>query len=331
MFGQELAPRVRGEELAGIEPVQSGGFCDRARGLRSAEVGVVRTAHRPEGGALGDCVEAEDFLDAAIAVRRDHQDVARELARAGDAQHEVVVELSLRPVIEQLEGAESRAHLVETGSEDEGAGEGFDDGMRGHGFPGKVRPSARTFKAPPVTRSGYALAPMSKRHRPGASTASVLAHIEEIVVATSGEDAFEVVFALAAARLVGGGRHDAEAGIAHARKAHPELGIAHRRGLDAKLLARVDTLLARAMPEKDARLEVLDAVFESLVPRIGKGHKGQFFTPRPVVELVIRALAPGARDVVVDPSCGSGAFLAHARACRFGGARALRGRDRQRR
>ena len=31
----------------------------------------------------------------------------------------------------------------------------------------------------------------------------VLAHIEEVVLATSGEDAFELVFALAAARITG--------------------------------------------------------------------------------------------------------------------------------
>ena len=50
------------------------------------------------------------------------------------------------------------------------------------------------------------------------------------------------------------------------------------------------------------------------MPRVAKGDKGQFFTPRHVVDFVVKALAPRAREVVVDPACGSGAFLAHARA-----------------
>lgn len=145
---------------------------------------------------------------------------------------------------------------------------------------------------------------MPKRHRPGASAASVLRHVEEIVVATSGEDTFEVVFAVAAARLI---RGDAtRRAIAAAAKAHPALAIDAGDATDA-LLARVGELLA------DADESTLDAVFESLVPRLAKGDKGQFFTPRHVVDFVLRMLAPGKSEVVVDPSCGSGAFLAQGR------------------
>lgn len=146
---------------------------------------------------------------------------------------------------------------------------------------------------------------MPKRHRPGASAVSVLSHIEELVLATSGEDAFELVFAMAAARVVG-------ATVESVRRAHPELGIARVPSVAPELEARLGALLARVMPGGDARLEGLDALFEALVPRVAKGDKGQFFTPRHVVDFVIRALAPTPRDVVVDPACGSGAFLAHA-------------------
>ncbi len=147
---------------------------------------------------------------------------------------------------------------------------------------------------------------MPKRHRPGTSPTRVLAHIEEVVLATSGEDAFELVFALAAARVTG---EPARA----VRKRHPELGVGDLRGAPDALLARVDELLGRALAEGD-RFAALDAVFESLVTRVAKGQKGQFFTPRNVVEFVVRALAPRADEVVVDPACGSGAFLAHAHA-----------------
>ena len=154
---------------------------------------------------------------------------------------------------------------------------------------------------------------MPRRHRPGATATSVVAHIEEVVVATSGEDAFELVFAVAAVRVIGKTKATSET-IARVRRAHPELSIAMPRDENEALVARVDALLARELAGGDGRLQALDAVFESLVPRVAKGDKGQFFTPRHVVEFVVKALAPKPREVVVDPACGSGAFLAHARA-----------------
>ena len=154
---------------------------------------------------------------------------------------------------------------------------------------------------------------MPKRHRPGATATSMVAHIEEIVLATSGEDAFELVFSVAAVRVIGKTKATS-ASIRHLARAHPELAVTMPRDANDALVARVDALLARALEQGDGRLQALDAVFESLVPRVAKGDKGQFFTPRHVVELVVRALAPKAREVVVDPACGSGAFLAHARA-----------------
>lgn len=154
---------------------------------------------------------------------------------------------------------------------------------------------------------------MPKRHRPGATATSIVAHIEEVVLATSGEDAFELVFAVSAVRVVAK-RSATSASIAKLARAHPELAITMPRDVNDELVARVDVLLARALEGSDGRLQALDAVFESLVPRVAKGDKGQFFTPRHVVDFVVKALRPEARDVVVDPACGSGAFLAHARA-----------------
>jgi type I restriction enzyme M protein len=171
---------------------------------------------------------------------------------------------------------------------------------------------------------------MPKRHRPGVSAASVLRHVEEVVLATSGEDAFEIVFAVAAARVAGPrrSRTPLRRAIAEVAERHPCLEVDRVEGASDELLTRVDELLGAALGARlsggDAATSyrdegVLDAVFESLVPRVSKADKGQFFTPRHVVDFVIRMLAPRAREVVVDPACGSGAFLAHARA--RGGAR----------
>ena len=40
--------------------------------------------------------------------------------------------------------------------------------------------------------------------------------------------------------------------------------------------------------------------------------KGQFFTPRHVVEMCVRMLNPTQMEFVLDPACGSGGFLLHA-------------------
>ncbi len=156
---------------------------------------------------------------------------------------------------------------------------------------------------------------MPKRHRPGASAASVLRHVEEVVVATSGEDTFEIVFAVAAARIAVDERMPLRRAIAEAVRRFPLLDVDPVKEASDALLARVDDLLARELADEST----LDAVFESLVPRVSKADKGQFFTPRHVVDFVVRMLAPTKREIVVDPACGSGAFLSHARAA---GARA---------
>ena len=40
-----------------------------------------------------------------------------------------------------------------------------------------------------------------------------------------------------------------------------------------------------------------------------KGEKGQFFTPRTVVDFMVELLDPEEGEVICDPCCGSGGFL----------------------
>lgn len=173
---------------------------------------------------------------------------------------------------------------------------------------------------------------MPKRHRPGRSDASLFAYLDEMVTATSGEDAFEIVFALASRRILhhalrrgtpspsGRTPHTPTGGVkgelSRLAKAWPSLDLRTPKHTSEALLGEVDAALARALPfgAGPESLGALDALFEGLVPRVSKGEKGQFFTPRHVVDFVVRALAPRRRELVVDPSCGSGAFLSHARA-----------------
>lgn len=51
--------------------------------------------------------------------------------------------------------------------------------------------------------------------------------------------------------------------------------------------------------------DVLGAAFELLVNQEMKGDMGQYFTPRQVVDLMVRMLNPRIDEVLLDPACGS--------------------------
>lgn len=61
----------------------------------------------------------------------------------------------------------------------------------------------------------------------------------------------------------------------------------------------------------DADLDVIDAAFEYLINPEQKGAKGQYFTPRMVVDMAVKMIDPQVDERVVDPACGSGGFLIH--------------------
>jgi len=62
----------------------------------------------------------------------------------------------------------------------------------------------------------------------------------------------------------------------------------------------------------DSDLAVIDAAFEYLLPDVAKGSRGQYFTPRHVIDMAVKILNPKDGEYVVDPACGSGGFLIHA-------------------
>lgn len=61
-----------------------------------------------------------------------------------------------------------------------------------------------------------------------------------------------------------------------------------------------------------SNLRIMDDAFEYLMPTEAKKKKGQFFTPRHVIEMCVRMLNPKDYEYVIDPSCGSAGFLLHA-------------------
>lgn len=62
----------------------------------------------------------------------------------------------------------------------------------------------------------------------------------------------------------------------------------------------------------DSNLEIIDAAFEYLLPEVAKGKKGQYFTPRHVIDMAVKMLNPHDKEYIIDPAAGSGGFLIHA-------------------
>lgn len=170
---------------------------------------------------------------------------------------------------------------------------------------------------------------MAKRHHMAAGDwQSVIGRLQELVLANSGEDEFQEIFKLIVAKLLT--EQDSE-----------RLDEFSAEGSAAETKNRIDLLLAvasdrwRGIIDGEARslltpdhlqicvdaiarlsvmgtnFEVLDNLFEYLVSRVAKGSKGQYFTPRHVIDCCVRIVNPGRHETVVDPACGSAGFLVH--------------------
>ncbi|KVK75727.1 type I restriction endonuclease subunit M [Burkholderia cepacia] len=62
----------------------------------------------------------------------------------------------------------------------------------------------------------------------------------------------------------------------------------------------------------NSNLDVIDDAFEYLVSKSSKGEKGQYFTPRWVIDMCVRMMNPTEHESVVDTACGSAGFTVHA-------------------
>jgi type I restriction enzyme M protein len=63
---------------------------------------------------------------------------------------------------------------------------------------------------------------------------------------------------------------------------------------------------------KDSSRDAVGEAFEIFIGPSLKGAQGQFFTPRNVVNMVIRMIDPDTDEKILDPACGSGGFLVEA-------------------
>ena len=59
----------------------------------------------------------------------------------------------------------------------------------------------------------------------------------------------------------------------------------------------------------DTDRDTIADAFEVFIGSSLKGEQGQFFTPKNVVKILVKAVNPELDDIIIDPSCGSGSFL----------------------
>lgn len=61
----------------------------------------------------------------------------------------------------------------------------------------------------------------------------------------------------------------------------------------------------------NSNLDVVDEAFEYLVNQTSKGEKGQYFTPRYVIDMCVRMLNPHEDEYLIDTAAGSAGFTVH--------------------
>lgn len=61
----------------------------------------------------------------------------------------------------------------------------------------------------------------------------------------------------------------------------------------------------------NTNLEVIDEAFEYLINQSSKGEKGQYFTPRYVIDMCVKMLNPKENETLIDTAAGSAGFTVH--------------------
>jgi len=77
-------------------------------------------------------------------------------------------------------------------------------------------------------------------------------------------------------------------------------------GSSALLVTVVDQIGQIPMDDRDTKGDLYEYMLSKLSTA---GTNGQFRTPRHIIKMMVELMAPGARDVICDPACGTGGFL----------------------
>jgi type I restriction enzyme M protein len=163
---------------------------------------------------------------------------------------------------------------------------------------------------------------------------SIILDMENLVLANAGVDAFEEVFKLIYSKL-----YDEWASSRSSKKRYLEFRVGAATPRD--FYDRVSSLFERAkeqwpgvffQDEKielspshlytcgsflediklfNSNLQIIDEAFEYLAVQVGKGSKGQYFTPRHVIDMCVKMLNPTIDEYMIDTAAGSCGFTVH--------------------
>lgn len=61
----------------------------------------------------------------------------------------------------------------------------------------------------------------------------------------------------------------------------------------------------------NSNLQIIDEAFEYLITQVSKGEKGQYFTPRFVIDMAVKMLNPKYNEYLIDTAAGSCGFTVH--------------------
>ena len=172
-----------------------------------------------------------------------------------------------------------------------------------------------------------------KLTKTGKSLKDLILEMEDEVLANAGVDVFEEVFKLVFAKL-----YDEKRGT---RYPDNDLEFRNSGQSDIQLKDKIEKLFKKACNEwpgvfpDDAKisltpphlsicvasletvklfnsnLDVVDEAFEYLINKSSKGEKGQYFTPRYVIDMCVRMLNPSANETMIDTAAGSCGFPVH--------------------
>ncbi len=80
------------------------------------------------------------------------------------------------------------------------------------------------------------------------------------------------------------------------------------------LLRDIIALIDRIHFDSSEEIHILGRLYETLLRemRDAAGDSGEFYTPRPVVRLMVEVTAPQLGETILDPACGTGGFLVEA-------------------
>ena len=95
-----------------------------------------------------------------------------------------------------------------------------------------------------------------------------------------------------------------------AKKRDPKVFTENVKVDDEPLFSVVSYLQGINLNKTD--LDVKGIAFEHLLGSYFKGDMGQYFTPRKLVQFIIKMIEPHHEERILDPACGSGGFLLYA-------------------